>query len=73
VEYFERSVKTPQGVEFMVAIGASNIPTLCIDGEITFVSNIPPVSEIKKAIQKRLTEKLFQNKVMSVEGLNVEL
>jgi len=57
VEYIERSVKTPEGVEFMVAIGASNIPTLCIDGVITFVSNIPPVSEIKKAIQKRLDEK----------------
>jgi len=57
VEYIERSVKTPEGVEFMVAIGASNIPTLCIDGEITFVSNIPPVDDIKKAIQKRLDEK----------------
>jgi len=73
VEYFERSVKTPEGVEFMVAIGASNIPTLCIDGEITFVSNIPPVSEIKKAIQKRLSEKQFQNKVMSVAEPEAEL
>jgi uroporphyrinogen decarboxylase len=57
VEYFERSVKTPEGVEFMVAIGASNIPTLCIDGEIVFVSNIPPVNEIKKEIEKRLENK----------------
>jgi len=57
VECIERSVKTPEGVEFMVAIGASNIPTLCIDGEIVFVSNIPPVSEIKKAIEDRLNQK----------------
>jgi len=57
VEFFERSVKTREGLEFMVAIGASNIPTLCIDGEITFVSNIPPVAEIEKAIAKRLSEK----------------
>lgn len=57
VEYRERSVKTPEGVEFMVAIGASNIPTLCIDGVITFVSNIPPVNEIIKAIEARLSEK----------------
>lgn len=54
VEYIERSVKTPEGVEFMVPIGASNIPTLCIDGEIVFVSNIPPVNEIKTEIEKRL-------------------
>ncbi len=58
VEYFERSVKTPEGVEFMVAIGASNIPTLCIDGEIVFVSNIPPVNEIKKEIEKRTKMKI---------------
>jgi uroporphyrinogen decarboxylase len=57
VEVIERSVKTSEGVEFMVAIGASNIPTLCIDGEITFISNIPPVSEIKKAIEARLSQK----------------
>ena len=52
-----RWVKTLEGLEFMVAIGASNIPTLCIDGEITFISNIPPVSEIKKAIEARLSQK----------------
>lgn len=41
----------------MVGIGVSNIPTLCIDGVITFVSNIPPVNEIIKAIQARLDKK----------------
>lgn len=58
VQFIERSVKTPEGVEFMVAIGASNIPTLCIDGEISFVSNIPPINEIRKAIEERLEQKL---------------
>ncbi|MFZ4549666.1 MAG: hypothetical protein ACOYN4_19620, partial [Bacteroidales bacterium] len=53
----DRWVKTLEGGEFMVAIGASNIPTLCIDGEITFISNIPPVSEIKKVIEARLSHK----------------
>jgi len=57
VEFIERSVKTPEGVEFMVAIGASNIPTLCIDGEIVFVSNIPPVSEISRSIKYRIANK----------------
>jgi hypothetical protein len=41
----------------MVAIGASNIPALRIDGEITFISNIPPVSEIRKFIEARLSHK----------------
>jgi len=57
VQFIERSIKTNEGIEFMAAIGASNIPTLCIDGEITFVSNIPPVNDIKAAIEKRLNEK----------------
>ncbi len=57
VQFIERSIKTNEGIEFMTAIGASNIPTLCIDGEITFVSNIPPVNDIKAAIEKRLNEK----------------
>jgi len=53
----EHSIKTPEGLEFLTAIGARNIPTLCIDGELTFVSNIPPVSEIKRKIEKRIIEK----------------
>lgn len=53
----ERSVKTSEGIEFMMGMGAGNIPTLCIDGEIKFISNIPPVSEIKKAIEERLNIK----------------
>lgn len=57
VEVIERSIKTKEGIEFMAAIGASNIPTLCIDGEVTFISNIPPVNEIKKAIETRLSQK----------------
>jgi uroporphyrinogen decarboxylase len=57
VEFFERSIKTPEGLEFLSATGAKNIPTLCIDGVITFVSNIPPVNEIKKAIENRLKQK----------------
>jgi hypothetical protein len=35
-----------------------NIPTICIDGQITFVSRIPPQEELLAAIQKRINEKL---------------
>jgi hypothetical protein len=35
-----------------------NIPTICIDGKIAFVSQIPPKGELIAAIQKRVNEKL---------------
>jgi MtaA/CmuA family methyltransferase len=54
----ERSIKTREGLEFLTAIGAKNIPTLCIDGEVTFVSNIPPVNEIKKVIESKINKKV---------------
>ncbi len=54
VKFVERSIKTPDGLGYMLALGARNIPTLCINGEIVFVSSIPPVCEIRKAIEVRL-------------------
>jgi hypothetical protein len=35
-----------------------NIPTICIDGKIAFVSKIPPRGDLIAAIQKRINEKL---------------
>jgi low affinity Fe/Cu permease len=35
-----------------------NIPTICIDGKIAFVSQIPPQNQLIEAIQKRINEKL---------------
>ncbi len=54
VKFVERSIKTPDGLGYMSALGARNIPTLCINGEIVFVSSIPPVNEIRKAIEERM-------------------
>lgn len=53
----ERSVKKPEGVEFMLSTGVTNIPTLLIDGKIIFVSTIPPVEQITEAIAKVLKTK----------------
>ena len=53
----EHSIKTKEGLEFMAATGTTNIPTLLIDGVITFVSNIPPVQDITDAIKKVLDKK----------------
>lgn len=57
VEVTEFKIKTAEGVRKMMQLGVGNIPTICIDGKATFVSNIPPVSEIRKAIIFRINEK----------------
>ena len=53
----EHSIKTKEGLDFMVASGTRNIPTILIDGKIEFVSNIPPVQEISDAIERTIKEK----------------
>jgi len=44
-----------------------NIPTICIDGKIAFVSQIPPKNELISAIQKRINDKL-KLKISSQRG-----
>ena len=58
VEWREHSIKNLEGVTFMSSLLVKNIPTICIDGQITFVSQIPPKNELTQAIQKRINEKL---------------
>ncbi|MEA1875484.1 MAG: uroporphyrinogen decarboxylase family protein [Bacteroidota bacterium] len=58
VEWREHSIKSLDGVTFMSSLFVKNIPTICIDGKISFVSQIPPKQELIRAIQKRLNEKM---------------
>jgi uroporphyrinogen decarboxylase len=58
VEWREHAIKKMEGVSFMSSLMVKNIPTICIDGKIIFVSQIPPQSQIIEAIQKRINEKL---------------
>ncbi|MCD6331838.1 MAG: hypothetical protein J7L89_01050 [Bacteroidales bacterium] len=58
VEWREHSIKDFEGITFMSSLFVKNIPTICIDGKITFVSKIPPKNELIRAIQKRINEKL---------------
>ncbi len=58
VEWREHSIKNLDGVTFMSSLFVKNIPTICIDGQITFVSKIPPRNDLIRAIQKRINEKL---------------
>jgi uroporphyrinogen decarboxylase len=58
VEWREHKIKNRESVTFMSSLMVKNIPTICIDGKITFVSKIPPKEELIAAIQKRINEKL---------------
>lgn len=58
VEWREHAIKKMDAVTFMSSLMVKNIPTICIDGKIAFVSKIPPKGELIAAIQKRVNEKL---------------
>lgn len=58
VEWREHPIKKLESVTFMSSLMVKNIPTICIDGQIAFVSTIPPKQELIAAIQKRINEKL---------------
>lgn len=58
VEWREHKIKYRESLKFMTSLMVKNIPTICIDGIITFVSRIPPREELISAIQKRIIEKL---------------
>ncbi len=67
VEWREHPIKKMEAVTFMSSLMIKNIPTICIDGKITFVSQIPPQNQLIEAIQKRINEKL-RLKIKSKRG-----
>jgi len=58
VKWREHRIKDAESLTFMTSLMVRNIPTICIDGQITFVSRIPPRDELIAAIQKRINEKM---------------
>lgn len=57
VEYCEYKIKNMEGIQMMMSLGVKNLPTICIDGEVEFISIIPPKTELKKRIQDHLDKK----------------
>ncbi len=63
VEWREHKIKYKDSIKFMTSLMVKNVPTICIDGRIKFVSRIPPRDELIAAIQERINEKLrFKSK-----------
>lgn len=54
----EHKIKSPESVQFMASLMVKNVPTICIDGDIKFVSVIPSRDELIQAIQARINKKL---------------
>ncbi len=57
VEWEEHKIKDPEAIKMMGSLYVRNIPTICIDGKIKFVSLIPPKEELVAAINNRVREK----------------
>lgn len=57
VQWREHKIKYKESLVFMTSLMVRNVPTICIDGQITFVSRIPPRDELAAAIQRRINEK----------------
>ena len=53
----EHKIKHRESIVFMTSLMVRNVPTICIDGEIVFVSRIPPKDELVAAIQDRINKK----------------
>ena len=58
----EHKIKYRESLVFMTSLMVRNVPTICIDGAIRFVSRIPPRDQLIAAIQDRINEK-FRMKI----------
>jgi uroporphyrinogen decarboxylase len=57
VVWREHKIKYRESLVFMTSLMVHNVPTICIDGKIAFVSRIPPRDELIAAVQRRINEK----------------
>ncbi|MBN1132391.1 MAG: thioredoxin family protein [Bacteroidales bacterium] len=54
----EYSIKEKEGVRMMHTLGVMQLPTIVIDGNISFISQIPPVAKIEERIEAILKNKV---------------
>ncbi len=50
----EHRIKDLEGIQMMMALGVQNVPSTCINGQVAFISQIPPKTKIVEAIQKAI-------------------
>ncbi|MHB1315790.1 MAG: uroporphyrinogen decarboxylase family protein [Christensenellales bacterium] len=57
VRYIEHKVRDKESVVCMLKLGVSNIPTICVDGEVKYISVIPPKEELQKVLKEAIEKK----------------
>jgi len=57
VLYKEYSIKQKEGVQMMAALGLKTLPAIVMDGNLEFMSQIPPISIIEERISEYLKGK----------------
>lgn len=57
VEWVEHKIKTKEAIELMTALNVEKVPTICIDGEVAFISQIPKREDLFNAIYRRMIER----------------
>ncbi len=57
VKVTEHKITTREGVAFMLKIGATAIPSICIEGQIAFASIIPDINTLTAAILDKANNK----------------
>lgn len=57
VQWKEYKIKEKESVVRMIKLGVKNIPTVCIDGKIKYVSLIPSVEELRNSITEAIKVK----------------
>ena len=57
VIYKEHKITGREGVQMMASLGVRNLPTIVIDGNIEFISQIPPVGKLGEKIGAYLKSK----------------
>ncbi len=54
VIYKEHKITSKEGVHMMASLGVMNLPTIVIDGNVEFISQIPPVNKLGDRIREYL-------------------
>ncbi len=57
IEWHEHKIKDAKGVQMMASLGVKNLPTICIDGDVKFISQIPAQQELIKTITGYIDKK----------------
>jgi len=54
VQWTEYKIKAKESIVRMAKLGVKNIPTICINGKIKYVSIIPSIEELRKAVEEEI-------------------